>query len=129
MSKKLPPLRGVRLSEYALDVFCPLFQNFKNSPYIFYGGYDAVVEKGWEMSWSLSDNDIYAFVVELGRRLHQWRKNPTLEDAQELRRIFVELEEIDAFVDLNREEPKPVFSLMGGVENVAWALRKAEATN
>lgn len=122
-------LSGVRLSEYAHKVFRPLFQKFKNCPYIFYGGYEidqTMFGKDWDIQWCLSDNDIDRFVNELGSKLHRWRKNPMLKDAQELRRIFVEVERIDALVDMIPDRPPTHFRLMDAVESVAWGLRAAE---
>src|SRR5574344_1218346 len=123
----LPSL--AKLGRYAHDVFRPLFQKFKNCPHIYYGGYEIdpnMSGRGWEIDGCLSDNDIDKFIKELGGQLHRWRKNPTLKDAQELRRIFIEVERIDALVDIIPERPNPRLRLMDAVENVAWGLRAAE---
>ena len=117
------------LAIYNHSVFRPLFEKYRETPYLFYGDYDNdfTETRGstWECQRCLSEENIRAFVKEMGRRLHEWRKRPSLKDAQELRRIFVLVDKVDALVATLPKRPN--CGLMDFIENVAWALNDAES--
>ena len=117
------------LAIYNHAVFRPLFEKYRETPYLFYGDYDNdfTETRGstWECQRCLSEENIRAFVKEMGRRLHEWRKRPSLKDAQELRRIFVLVDKVDALVATLPKRPN--CGLMDFIENVAWALNDAES--
>ena len=120
------PDRG-NLAFYNHSVFRPLFEKYRDTPYLFYGDYgNDSIETGatWKDQRALSERNIHSFVKEMGLRLHKWRKNPSLADAQELRRIFVLVEKVDAIVATLPNHPS--FGLMDFIENVAWAFNDAE---
>ena len=117
------------LAMYNHSVFRPLFGKYRETPYLFYGDYDndftETIGTAWEDQRGLSEQNIYSFVKEMGLRLHKWRKNPSLKDAQELRQIFVFVDKVDALVATLPNRPN--CGLMDFIENVAWALNDAES--
>lgn len=62
----------------------------------------------------------------MGRKLHEWRKNPTLEEAQNLRKTFSVVEQVDACMAVIPWRPNPVLGLMDAIDNEAWRCRAAE---
>ncbi len=119
---KLP--QRCNLGRYSHDVFRPLFDKYRGAPYLFYGDYEIdsneIAGTSWIVECCLSEQNIYSFVAEMGRRLHEWRKSPSLEAAQELRRIFVLVEDVDAEIANLSMPNKPAVELMEFIENVAW---------
>lgn len=81
-----------------MHTFRRFFKDYKDMPCRFYGGYDFGENQlsNYDTHPSyLGKKDIENFVIEIGKELHNWRKNPTLEGAQKLREILISLKEID----------------------------------
>lgn len=118
---KLP--RG-NLGQYGHIAFEPAFDGFADSPSLFYGGYEDGLKEirgnEWSENCCLSDNDVEEFIETMGLRLHNWRLNPTLGEAQGLRELFVFLESVDAHVNLLPDRKSPRLGLLEGIENEAW---------
>ena len=72
----------------------------------------------------LDDKTVEAFIKVMGMRLHKWRKNPTLEEAQELRKVFSIVEKVDACMLVLPGGPS--LGLMDAIDNEAWCYRAAE---
>ena len=120
---------GPNLSKIDLCCFRPFLDNYSATPYLFYAGYDSLaVGKAWDDEKYVSQEDLYRFFNEVGRRLHEWRKNPTLEVAQELRTAFLLLEQVDALNTVGLGHQQPEYRLMDAIDNEAWRYRAEENT-
>ncbi len=109
---------------FSWKFFEPAFDGFIDSPSLFYDGYEdgfrEVRGNTWGENCYLSDDDIEKFIETMGLRLHNWRLNPTLGEAQGLRNVFVFLESVDAHVNLLPDRKDPRMGLLDGIENEAW---------
>lgn len=123
------PTHG-NMARYSQVIFRPIFGWFNDLPYLFYGGYedgfDELRGNVWEDQRYLDDETLYSFVQIMGKKLHEWRKNPTLEGAQSLRKTFSIVEQVDACMAVIPGRPNPVLGLMDAIENEAWRCRANE---
>jgi hypothetical protein len=119
--KCFPPCGN--MAKYSKVIFYPVFDSFYSLPYLFYGGYeDEFYEQCvvWEDEKKLDDRTLNAFVKAMGGKLHEWRKNPTLEGATRLRKTFLIVEQVDACMAVIPGRPNPVLGLMDAIDNEAW---------
>ena len=118
------------MAKYSQAIFRPVFDWFNDLPYLFYGGYEDSFDELHGMVWQddrrLDEETVDEFVKVMGRKLHEWRKNPTLEEAQNLRKTFSVVEQVDACMAVIPERPNPVLGLMDAIDNEAWCCRAAE---
>ena len=118
------------MAKYSQAMFRPVFDWFNDLPYLFYGGYEDGVNElhgnVWEDQRNLDDETLDAFVKIMGKKLHEWRKNPTLESAQSLRKTFSIVEQVDACMAVIPGRPNPVLGLMDAIENEAWRCHAEE---
>lgn len=120
------------MAKYSQAMFRPVFDWFNDLPYLFYGGYEDGFNElhgnVWEDQRNLDDETLDAFVKIMGKKLHEWRKNPTLESAQSLRKTFSIVEQVDACMAVIPGRPNPVLGLMDAIDNEAWRCRAEEKT-
>lgn len=113
------------MAKYGQAVFCPVFDWYNDLPYLFYGGYEDVANKRnvWHDERKLDDAVIEEFIKVMGRKLHEWRKNPTLEVAQRLRKTFTVVEQVDACMAVLPGRSNPILGIMDAIDNEAWRCR------
>lgn len=116
------------MAKYGQGVFRPAFDWYNDLPYLFYGGYENGSTKldVWEDQRNLDDAVIEEFIKVMGRKLHEWRKNPTLEVAQGLRKTFAVVEQVDACMAVVPGCRNPVLGIMDAIDNEAWRCRDEE---
>lgn len=117
---------GWRAAQWAKWMFRPVFNNFKETPYLYYAGYDEDIQRDLRREEDgntkrLDPATLVAFVHTMGQKLHAWRSNQTLEDAQDLRKTFITVEKVDARMACLPQHP--VCNLMDAIENEAWRCR------
>ena len=115
-------LPNAKMAVYGKKVFRPVFDWYSDLPYLFYGGYEDGSDElhSWDVQKNLDEKTVDAFVRIMGQKLHEWRKNPTLEVAQDLRRTFSVVEQVDACMTVIPDRPNPVLGLMDAIDNEAW---------
>lgn len=116
------------MAKYGQDVFRPAFDWYNDLPYLVYGGYeDGSAELDvWEDQRNLDDAAIEEFIKVMGKQLHEWRKNPTLEVAQRLRKTFTVVEQVDAYMAVLPGRSNPILGIMDAIDNEAWRCRDEE---
>lgn len=89
-----PQHLGMNLAPYSYQAFSQAFKCFQDNPYMFYDGYGNSQELP-HCDRCITFKNIQDFVKTIAGKLHEWRTKPNLEKAQDLRKVFFTLREID----------------------------------